>query len=206
MDGRSRKLKSRPPRFDPDRVAYYEAAGWRAYYDRRWGRLLRLIIQLCQEQFRIPFPRSWQAAYYVTRASVAWVPVDHDAGVVQAYYEQFYRLARRYSGLHFDPAQVAALELRYNDDHRRLSGQPDKTAFLATMVELHSVVFNISPAQARESAQLRVQANNTVDRITSRTSKDIEGDWRRIRRDLRACYRSIARATEENRAASNPLL
>ncbi len=201
MERRGYRLKSGPSRFDPDRVAYFEATGWRAYYDRRWVRLLRLIVQLCQEQFRIPFPRSWQAAYYVTRASVAWVPLDHDARVVQAYYERFYRLAGRYSTLRFDPAQVAALELRYNDDHRRLSGQPDKTEFLATMVELHSAVFNISPAQARESAELRVRANNTVDCITSGTSTDVAGDWRRIQRDLRACYRSIARATGENRAA-----
>ena len=183
-------------------MAYFEATGWQAYYDRRWGRLLRLIIQLGQEQFRIPCPRSWQAAYYVTRASLAWVPLDHDARRVQAYYEKFYRLAGRYSHLRFDPAQVAALELRYNDDHRRLSGQSDKSAFLATMVELHSAVFNISPAQAHESAELRVQANTTVDRITSGASTDVAGDWRRIRRDLRACYHSIARATEENRATS----
>ncbi len=192
----------RQPRFDPDRVAYFEAAGWRAYYDRRWGRLLRLIVGLCQEQFRIPFPRSWQAAYYVTRASIAWVPRDHDAQVVQAYYEKFYWLAGRYSTLRFDPARVAALELRYNDDHRRLSGKPDKTEFLATMVELHSAVFGITPTQARESAELRVRANTTVDRITSGASSDVAGDWRRLRRDLRACYRAIARATEENRVAS----
>ena len=44
--------------FDPDRVAYFEANGWRAYYDRKWIRLLRLIVGLCQQQFRIPFPVS----------------------------------------------------------------------------------------------------------------------------------------------------
>ena len=57
--------------FDPDRVAYYEAAGWRAYYDRAWLRLMRLIVGLCQEQFRIPFPVSLLAGYYTVRASAA---------------------------------------------------------------------------------------------------------------------------------------
>ena len=95
--------------FDPDRVAYAEAHGWRAYYDRDWLTLLRLIVELCQSQFRIPFPVSLLAAYYATRASIAWVPLDHDEAKVQAFYEKFYRLARRYSGLSFDPARAHPL-------------------------------------------------------------------------------------------------
>ena len=31
---------------DPDRVAYFEKAGWQAYYDRKWLRVLRLMVQL----------------------------------------------------------------------------------------------------------------------------------------------------------------
>jgi hypothetical protein len=50
-------------RFEPDRVAHYEAAGWRAYYDRKWLRSLRLIVGLSQKQFRIPFPIPLLAAY-----------------------------------------------------------------------------------------------------------------------------------------------
>ncbi len=180
--------------FNPERVAYFEAAGWRAYYDRQWLRLLRLIVALCQEQFRIPFPTSLLAAYFVTRASAAWAPVDHDIAVVQTFYEKFYRLAQRFSGLDFDPARAAALETEYNDIHRRLVGQPDKREFIETMVQLHSVLFGITPEQARESAELRVLANNTVDLITGRLSTDVEGDWARLEDYLRQCYRSIAQA------------
>src|SRR5579859_5511916 len=132
-----------PARFqsNPDRVAYFEATGWRAYYDHKWLKLLRLVIGLCQEQFHIPFPISLLAAYYVTRASVAWVPINHDEQKVRAFYERFYRLARRYSGLTFDPATVGKLELEYNDIHRRLAGKPDKTEFVETMTRLHSTIF-----------------------------------------------------------------
>ena len=178
--------------FDPDRVAFYEAHGWRAYYDRDWPRLLRLVVGLCQQQFHIPFPQSLRAAYAVTRASIAWVPRDHDEPQVLKYYRQFYQLARRYSGLDFDPQRVAELELRYNDVHRRLSGKPDKTEFIATMTELHSAVFGLSLDQARFSAEQRVLANNTVDLITSGTSQDPEADWQTLEDYLRACYRSIA--------------
>ncbi len=186
--------------FNPDRVAHFEATGWRAYYDHNWPKLLRLIVSLCQEQFRIPFPQSLLAAYYVTRASIAWVPVDHDARVVQHFYEQFYRLAQRYSGLRFDPARVAALELKYNDDHRRLSGKPDKTEFIDTMTRLHSAIFGLTPDQARESAELRVRANNTVDLITSKTSTDPEADWIKLEDYLRQCYRSIEKQVSGNPA------
>lgn len=184
-----------PTRFqsNPDRVAYFEAAGWRAYYDHNWLKLLRLIISLCQEQFHIPFPMSLLAAYYVARASIAWVPLDHDEKKVQAFYERFYRLARRYSGLEFDPAEVGRLELEYNDIHRRLSGKPDKTQFIQTMTRLHSAAFGLPLQKARESAELRVLANNTVDLITSHTSADPEADWTKLEDYLRQCYRSIER-------------
>jgi hypothetical protein len=191
-----------PFHFNPDRIAYFEAHGWRAYYDRDWGLLLRLLIGMNQEQFRIPFPLSILAAYYVVRASIAWVPVDHDEATVRAYYEKFYRMAARYSGLRFDPVRVGELELRYNDDHRRLVGQADKTPFIETMVQLHSTTFGIAPEQARESAELRVLANNTVDKITGKTSTDVEGDWRRLEEYLRQCYRSIDQALAARKAAT----
>jgi len=85
------------------------------------------------------------------------------------------------------------LELRYNDDPRRLAGQADKSEFIQTMIELHCELFGITPDQARESAELRVQACNVVDRITGHTSTDVEADWVRAEDYLRQCYRSVER-------------
>ncbi|MBA3826771.1 MAG: hypothetical protein H0X24_23110 [Ktedonobacterales bacterium] len=110
----------------------------------------------------------------MTRASIAWVPQDHDETRVRAFYEQFYRIARRYSGLTFAPAQAGKLELRYNDVHRRRSDKPDKIEFIAVMTERHSTIFGITPADARFSAEQRVLANNTVDRINSKQSTNVE--------------------------------
>jgi hypothetical protein len=177
--------------FDPDCVAYFEANGWRAYYDRKWLKMLRLIVGLCQEQFHIPFPMSLLAAYYTTRASLAWVPVDHDEQKVLAFLEKFYRLARRYSSLKFDPGHVAALELRYFDVHRQLVDEADKSRFVQALVDLHAAIFSLSPEQVRESAEWRVLAASTVDLITGKKSSDVEGDWARLEEYLRRCYRSI---------------
>jgi hypothetical protein len=180
--------------FEPERVAYFEAAGWRAYYDRRWFAMLRLIVELCQEQFRIPFPHSLLAAYYSIRAAIAWVPKQHDEQKVQHYLEKFYRIARCYSRLPFSPTKVAGLELRYFEVHRRLVGAADKSEFVETLVHLHSALFNLPPEQVRESARLRVQAADTVDRITSGQSTDHEADWQQLEEYLRQCYRSIQQA------------
>lgn len=178
--------------FDPDRVAYAEAHGWRAYYDHDWPKMLRLIVEMSQAQFRIPFPLSLVSAFYITRASAAWAPVDHDESVVRANLMKYYRVARRYSGLSFEVERAAQAEFHYWDVHRRLSGKPDKTEFVDAMITLHSLIFGLTPEQARESAELRVLANTSVDLITSKTSTDPEADWRLLEDYLQRCYRSIA--------------
>ena len=187
---------------NPERIAYFEAAGWRAYYDRKWLKLVRLMVRLCQEQFKIPFPMSLAAAYYTARASAAWVPVDHDERKVLNYLRKFYAVAQRYSGLQFDARRVAALELRYFEIHRRLSGQPEKEEFLQSLVDLHCAIFGLTPEQAGESAKWRLHAAITVDRITSKTSSDIEGDWAKLEEDLRRCYRSIQQEREKREPVS----
>lgn len=177
--------------FDPAAVAHYEVEGWKAYYDRAWLRLLRLIVALAQAQFQIPFPYSLLAAYHITRASVAWVPKEHDYAVIQQHLQRFYEIARRFSHLSFDVQKVARLELQYWDDHRRLVGQADKTDFIETMTQLHAAIFGLVEGQARESAELRVEANNVLDTITGRASTNPDQDWLRCENLLRRCYASI---------------
>ena len=73
---------------DADRLAELEAGGWRAYYDRNWPRVIKLMVQLNQEQFHIPFPLSVVAAVHIARASIAWAPVDNKPAVVQRHLER----------------------------------------------------------------------------------------------------------------------
>jgi hypothetical protein len=187
---------------NPERVAYYEAEGWRAYYGRKWLRMLSLMQRVVQEQFHVPFPMSLLAAYYTARASQLWVPVNHDEQKVLKYLTKFYSVARRYSGLHFDVQKVARLELKYFEVHRRLSGQPDKEEFLQTLIELHSAIFSLPPEDVRESAEWRLKAATIVDLITSRTSTRIEEDWVALEEDLRRCYASIQEALDRAKSTS----
>lgn len=183
----------RPLGFDPHQIAYAEAAGWRAYYDRNWLKLLQLIVRMSEAQFGIPFPYSWQAAYYIVRASVAWRPVDHDLRKVQMYLRRYYELAARFASVPFNPARAADLEVAYWEVHRRLSmaGQADKTEFIEVLTRLHAELFGLPVEQARESAEWRVMANNVVDTITTKISTDPEADWARLEDYLRRCYHSL---------------
>jgi hypothetical protein len=176
-----------------DRIAELEAGGWRAYYDRDWPRVIRLMVALNQEQFHIPFPLSVVAAVHVARASVAWAPVEHDEAVVRRHLRRFYRMALRWSGMQFDPQRAAELEVGYWVEHRRLLGVADKGPFVDAMAALPGELFGLSPERMRDSAEWRVRANNTVDLITGGTSQDPEADWRKLEDELRECYRSIDR-------------
>ncbi len=179
--------------FDAKMVAHYEVEGWKAYYDRNWLRLLRLVVAINQEQFRIPFPQSVIAAYYTVRASAAFAPKEHDPAIVRDYLDKYYRLARRYSGLVFDAGRAAMFETEYWESHRRLVRLPDKTDFINAMIGLHATVFGLTDEQARESAELRVEANNVLDTITGHTSPDPAADWLRCEDLLVRCYTSIER-------------
>jgi hypothetical protein len=178
---------------DPARLAALEAGGWRAYYDRAWLKLISLMVQLNQEQFHIPFPLSVVAAFHVARGSVAWAPVDHDEDAIRLHFTRFYRMARRWSGMRFEPRTAARLEVDYWIEHRRLVGNPDKEPFIQAMTALHSHLFGLPPERMRESAEWRVKANNTVDLITGKLSEDEAKDWARLEAELRQCYESIQR-------------
>ena len=185
------------PGFNPDRLAYLETAGWKAYYDHKWLLAFRLLVQLSHEQFGLSWLRSIQAAYYITRASIAWAPRENDSRKARRYIRKFYRVSARYGRrLTFDPVKVADAEFRYWDVHRRLSGRPqeEKAPLIDPLTKLHSAIFGISAERAYPSAVSRARAADTVDLITSKTSTDVARDWRRVQDYLREAYTSVKTA------------
>lgn len=182
--------------FDPDHVARLETEMWRSYYDRQWLRVLYLTERTSAVEFHIPVPLSLWAAYCATRAALAFKPVQNDLSATLAGLTGYYRLVRRYSGLRFDPAAVAGMELRYWVVHRDLSGGADHTALIDVLADLHAATFDIGRDRALESGEWRAKAAITVDGITGRRSTDVARDWRILEEQLRHCYRSLARELE----------
>jgi hypothetical protein len=184
--------------FDPKQVAYYETAGWQAYYDRRWLRVLQLMVELNHVQFGMPWPTALSAALDTVRASIAFAPLDNNIPAAQRAIERFYTKARHSVGMAADATTLAALEIDYWVVHRRLARQRmtdpsarDITPMVDSLARLHAVLFNSTPERMRLSAQLRALAAVTVDEITARRSTDIAADWRAIEQYLNLAYRAV---------------
>jgi len=187
-----------PVSFHPERVAYYEAAGWQAYYDHRWLRAFWLMVRLNREEFRMPLPIALAAAVDVVRASIAFAPVDNDVSKAASFVRRYYEKARRSARFQAESQAVAELEMDYWVVHRELAVQRVKQPELdntgpmvEALTDLHAALFGISPQAARPSAELRALAAKTVDRITGRYSTDVAGDWRQVESYLRQAYRAV---------------
>jgi hypothetical protein len=186
------------PTFDGAKLAFLEVAGLRAYYDRRWLDCFRLILQINRQQFALSVFRAMQNAYYFTKASLVWAPVDHKAEVTHNYIRKFYRVAKRYGnhgkGMPFDAEKVSDIEFEYWILHRERGNNPDNDPepYIRCLANLHSAIFGITTDQARYSGEKRAEGTDAIDRVTGKRSTDIEGDWRKAEAALSEAYRSIA--------------
>jgi hypothetical protein len=187
--------------FNPHKVAYYEKAGWEAYYDRNWPRAFRLMVALNREEFHMPLWTALTAALDIVRASLAFAPVDNDIPEAMQHLRHFYEKARRSVNLRAEAATLARLEMDYWVVHRALAlerMQHPELESIAPMVDaltdLHAALFGITTEVARRSAELRALAAKTVDRITGRYSTDVDGDWRQVESYLQQAYHAVLSA------------
>jgi hypothetical protein len=190
------------PAFDGARLAFLEVAGLRAYYDRRWFACFRYLFQIAREQFGLSPFRALQNAYYFTRASIAWAPVDHKAEVTHDYIRKFYHVARKYGnhgnhgkGMHYNEKQVSDIEFRYWILHRERGNNPtgDPAPYIECLAALHSALFGLTLDQVHLSAVKRAEGTDHIDRVTGHRSTDMESDWRQAEAALSEAYTSIAR-------------
>jgi hypothetical protein len=185
--------------FNPHKVAYYEKAGWEAYYDRAWARAFRLMVELNREEFHMPLLTALTGAMDIVRASIAFAPLEK-SDVLKAtdYLRRYYEKAARTVKIKTDAATLARLEMDYWVVHRKLAidrmQHPDleNTApMVESLTNLHAALFGISRESARRSAELRALAAKTVDRITGRYSTDVNDDWRQVESYLQQAYNAV---------------
>jgi len=185
-------------KFNPEKIAYYEKAGWEAYYDRKWFACFRLLVQLNREQFRMAPLTALTAALDTVRASLAFAPVDNDVPKATNYLERFYAKARQSLQIATEAKTLAALEMDYWLVHRQLAVRrqqdqrdDDLEPMIQSLANLHAALFGATPAAMRPSAEYRALAAKTVDRITGRYSTDVAGDWRQVEAYLHEAYQAV---------------
>ncbi len=192
------------PTFNPAKVAYYEKAGWAAYYAREWGLAFQLMIELNREQFRMPLLTAIFAAIDIVRASIAFAPLqNNNVPAAKKHIQRYYEKARRSVGIQTDAKTLADLEIDYWIVHRQLArerrqavedgkGAIDNTApMVESLNRLHAALFKSPPAAIRRSAELRAQAAVAVDRITGKYSVDEVADWNEVEQKLVDAYKTL---------------
>ncbi len=188
--------------FDPIKVAYYEKAGWEAYYDRNWLRALRLMVQLNHEAFNMSWPTALTAAMDIVRASMAFAPLENnDVAQATHHLERFYSKARRSMKLNATAKELADLEIDYWIVHRELAleriqdrNRGDIEPMTQSLNRLHATLFDSTLEAMRPSAEYRSLAAKTVDRITGRYSEDVADDWQQVEQYLRQAYTAVMEA------------
>lgn len=188
--------------FNPYKVAYYEKAGWEAYYDRDWLRAFRLMVSLNREEFHMPLWTALAAAMDIVRASIAFAPLENnDLSKATKYIQRYYEKTGRTVKMQTDAATLARLEIDYWVVHRKLAiermQRPDlenTTPMVESLTNLHAALFGISRDDARRSAELRAMAAKAVDRITGRYSQDVQSDWQQVESFLQQAYHAVLSA------------
>ena len=188
--------------FNPHKVAYYEKAGWEAYYDRNWPRAFRLMVALNREEFHMPLWTALTGAMDIVRASIAFAPLDkNDMPKALGYLQRYYEKAKRTVNIKTDAPTLARLEMDYWVVHRELALERIKQNDLEntgpmvdSLTNLHAALFGISRESARRSAELRARAAQAVDRITGRYSKDVNDDWMQVESYLQQAYCAVISA------------
>ena len=204
---------NRPLHFDPDRLARLETESWRAYYDRRWLGMARVLVAAHREQFGLSPAGALLATISASRAAIAFAPLENnDLDAARQHLVVYYRRVRAALGTTADAATLAERELDYWVVHRRLAiarraNPPAATLpttetwraiepMVAAFARLHAALFDSTPETMRPSAEQRALAAVAVDRISGGYSNDVAADWTRVESHLQQTYRALAAAID----------
>lgn len=184
--------------FDPNKVAYYEKAGWEAYYDKNWLRAFGLMVGLMRAQFKMGWGTAVLAAIDTVRASVAFAPMDNDVPKATHHIQKFYEKACRSLSIKASAQELAALEIEYWVVHRqlalrRIQNHDDHNIepMTQSLANLHAALFNSTPEKMWQSAEFRALAAKAVDRITGKYSTNVTADWQEVETYLQQAYQAV---------------
>jgi len=180
--------------FDPAGVGQLETRMWRAYYEHREKDVFRDMAVLLREQYKLPWLRSYGAAYQAARAAFVF-----KRGRVRGDYEKalpplrrYYQAIRAASDTPFDAERAAQLELEWWIAHRQrdLHVPEDLEKALA---DLQAEIYALPAGRFAEHARLRAAAMRLRDTRESEGTVS-DDDWRQIDELLRQSWDALSRA------------
>lgn len=162
-----RGIRTDPLSFDPVVVGNRETDAWAAYYRHEWRRFLVASVGMVAAGFGMSPDRTLAGAWYVLRANQMWSPFpDNQPDAARAYMRRFYQLVGRASGLEFDPAQAARLEVEWWRVHRARQHDESVTQeqLENALIDLYTYVYDADREALRSAARKRVEAMDLSDR------------------------------------------
>lgn len=144
--------------FSPNRVAYYEKENYVAYYQKRWLRLLQASVGMVKEAFGLSWLQAVYAAYLVARAEIAFAPFpNNDVPLAETYMRRFYAFVKNVHRAGFDVEEVARLDVKWWEIHRRLFGNPQNQELVEAVAALYAATYGVPAERLRQAAYHRVQ-------------------------------------------------
>lgn len=191
---RARSKSSPFARFDPIKLAHYETVNWVAYYQKKWGTLLRASIGMVQEAFSLNPLQASYAAYLVARAEMAAAPFpDNDIPTAEAYMGRFYQYIKNVHKLDYDVADAATREVKWWIVHRELFNSEDKQPLVEALYELN-ILYGAEPQGARQAAEYRTQAMVFSDEWIKQGKQPGSPLIAQEQTELENCYTTLKRA------------
>lgn len=186
-------------RFDPIKLAEYETVNWVAYYQKKWGTLLRASVGMVREAFSLSLPQAVYAAYLVARAEMAAAPFPvNDIPKAEAYMRRFYTYIKGIHKLDYDPAHAAKTDVKWWIVHRDLFNSTDKQPLVEALYDLN-VFYGAEPKGAREAAEYRTQAMVYSDEWIRQGKESGSPLIAQEQAELEKCYTTLKRAINASR-------
>lgn len=180
--------------FDPAAVGQLEARMWRSYYEHREKDVFRDMTTLLREQYKLPWLRSYGAAYQVARAAFVFkrgrVRTDYEKALPPL--RRYYRAIRSASDTPFDAERAAELEMEWWIVHRQRESHAPEDLEKA-LADLQAVVYAVPAERFAEHARLRAEAMRLRDTREAEGTVS-EADWQRIDELLRQSWDALLRA------------
>lgn len=170
--------------FDPDRLADLEVRMWQAYYAKERARLFALLVTMLHEQYRYSWATAAREGFHLARAAATFGDLRGGYDRVLPDLEAAYRMARDWTGEHYDPAAVARAELAWWIA-RRVPGHDSPEQVGRLMAEEYAVLYDTTVDRVARAALLRAEAGALRD------GEARQPDWDTIRHLLEASYHDL---------------
>jgi len=170
--------------FDPDELAKYEVAAWKAQKEKAVYTLFTSLAQFSREQNRYPWWKAGMVGFDLSRATSEFEEMRGRYERVLPDLEEAATIQKEWLNADFDPAEVARAQLNWWVQ-RRMPNLNSNDQIGEQMSQEYALRYEVTPDRVIGAAILRAQALEVRDEPTDKTN------WPLVLRLLKESYRSL---------------